>query len=61
MIIDDLVIVGARGSLRAFEMKAGKLVAQFPIQQDAAINNGLSSVSDGFVFLTIAVQFSVLA
>ncbi|MEL4377559.1 PQQ-binding-like beta-propeller repeat protein [Brucella cytisi] len=50
MIIDDLVIVGARGSLRAFEMKAGKLVAQFPIQQDAAINNGLSSVSDGFVF-----------
>lgn len=50
MIIDDLVVVGARGSLRAFELKTGKLVAQFAIQQDAANDKGLLPLSDGFVF-----------
>lgn len=49
-IVGDLVIIGARGSLRAYRIADGKLAACLDLPPDATINQGMLALSDGFVF-----------
>ena len=49
-IVDDIVFVGGRGSVRAYGLNDGELLAKFEVAADDTINRCFSSVGNQLIF-----------